>query len=137
MNPALKKKLQRPYFHERSFGVSVGGVLVLIAAWAVWRQRLVLAAWLGGIGALLILLGQTAPWLLKWPSAAWWKLAHVLGYVNARVILTLIFAIVLTPMGLLWRLINHDPLTQRRRNWSGWSKSPDRFRDPNHFRRMY
>ena len=131
------KKHQRPDFHERSFGISVGAVLLAIAAYAVWRERWLLAQWVGGIGVVLLGLGLTRPRLLKWPSAVWWKMAAVLGFVNARVILTIAFAIILTPIGVLWRLINHDPLALRRRNWPGWSPSPERFRDPNHFKRMY
>ncbi len=131
------KKPQRPDFKERSFGISVGAVLLGIAAFAVWRERWLLAQWLGGIGAVLLILGLTRPRLLKWPSAVWWKFAEVLGYINARDNLTVIFTIILTPMGLLWRAIGHDPLARRRKNWPGWSPVPGRFRDPNHFKRMY
>lgn len=96
-----------------------------------------LMLWTGGTGATLLVLGLTRPRWLKWPSAAWWKLAAVLGFVNARILLTLAFALMLTPVGLLWRTIGHDPLARRRKNWPGWSPVPERFRDPNHFTRMY
>ena len=131
------KRQQKPFFQERSFGVSVGGVLIAIAAFLAWRARIDRAAVLGSIGALLVVLGLTAPRLLKYPSMVWWKFAMVLGYVNARVILTIAFLIVLTPVGMAWRLINHDPLTRKRANWRGWSPSPPRFNDPDHFTRMY
>ena len=131
------RKQQRPDYKERSFGISVGTVLLLIAAFVLWRGRILTAEILAPIGALLLVLGLTAPRLLKGPSAVWWKLAMVLGYVNSRVILTLAFAIVLTPLGLLWRLIGRDPLAMRRRNWPGWSPYPARYRNANHFTRMY
>ena len=131
------KKKQRPDFKERSFGISVGAVLLLIAALLVWRGRIPTAEITGGVGAVLFLLGLTQPRLLKWPSAVWWKFAMVLGYVNARVILTVAFAIVLTPLGLLWRIIGKDPLARHRKNWHGWAPSPERYRNPDHFNRMY
>ncbi len=131
------KKNQRPHFQERSFGISVGGVLIAIAAGLAWRGRIDRAAILAAIGLVLVVFGLTAPRLLKYPSMAWWKMAMVLGYVNARIILTIIFAIVLTPVGVLWRLIGKDPLARRRKNWNGWSPSPPRYRNPNHFNRMY
>jgi hypothetical protein len=131
------KKKQKPNFQERSFGVSVGGVLIAIAAYLAWRGRIDRATLLAGIGAVLVVLGLTAPKLLKYPSMVWWKMAMVLGYVNARVILTIAFLIVLTPMGLLWRLIGKDPMARQRKNWNGWSPSPPRFRDPDHFNKMY
>lgn len=133
----MKKKTEAPNFKERSFGVSVGGVMLAVAAYLVWRERIDTAAVVGGIGALLVVLGLLAPTLLKWPAALWWKLAMVLGYVNARVILTLAFVIVLTPIGLLWRLIGNDPLARRRKSWHGWSPSPARFKNPDHFNKMY
>ena len=131
------KKRQRPDFKERSFGISVGSVLLLIAVFFIWRGRMTGAQIAGGIGAVLLVLGLIKPMLLKWPSAVWWKFAMVLGYVNARVILTLAFLIVLTPIGLLWRVIGRDPLKQRRKNFDGWSAYPARYRNPNHFTRMY
>jgi Saxitoxin biosynthesis operon protein SxtJ len=131
------KKKPAPYFKERSFGVSVGAVLLLIAAALVWRGRILTAEIMAPIGAVLLILGLTQPRLLKWPSAAWWKFAMVLGYVNSRIILTVAFAVVLTPLGLIWRLIGRDPLTRRRRNWPGWSPYPPRYRNADHFTRMY
>lgn len=131
------KKKQKPNFQERSFGISVGGVLIAVAAYFAWRGRMERATLLAGIGAVLVILGLAAPTLLKYPSMVWWKFAMVLGYVNARVILTIAFLILLTPMGLLWRLIGKDPLARQRKSWNGWSPSPARFRDPDHFNRMY
>ena len=131
------KKPQHPHFKERSFGISVGAVLLGIAAFMVWRGRITAAEITGGIGALLLVFGLTYPPLLKYPSQAWWAMAGVLGYVNARIILTVAFLIVLTPMGLIWRLIGRDPLTRKRTNFAGWSAYPARYRDRNHFNRMY
>ncbi len=131
------KKHQKPNFKERSFGVSVGAVLLLIAALLVWRGRIQTAAVIGGIGAVLLVLGLTQPRLLKWPSAVWWKFAMILGYVNARIILTVAFFIMLVPLGLLWRVIGKDPLARQRKNWPGWSPSPERYRNADHFTRMY
>lgn len=117
--------------------MSVGSVLLLIAAALIWRGRIDRAEIVGAIGAVLLVLGLTAPKLLKYPSAVWWKFAMVLGYVNARVILTIAFAIVLTPVGLVWRLTGNDPLARKRQQWPGWTPSPERFRNPDHFTRMY
>lgn len=131
------KKTQRPDFKERSFGVSVGGFLLLVAALLWWRGRITNAEILAGIGAVLVVLGLTAPMLLKYPSAVWWKFAMILGYVNARVILTIAFLVVLTPISLVWRLIGRDPLAIKKQHWPGWSPYPARYRDKDHFTRMY
>lgn len=122
---------------DRAFGFSVGFVLSAIAALFLWRGRPAVAEALGVVGGLLIVLAAVRPGWLKWPSAAWWKLANVLAYVNARVLLTLIFAIVLTPTGLLWRLAGKDPLARRRHASTGWSLYPIRYRERTHYERMF
>jgi hypothetical protein len=122
---------------ERSFGVSVGSVLIVLALILLWRRRIGRAEVLGGIGAALLILGLAAPMLLKWPSKYWWKFSLAFGRVMARFWLTLLFLVVLTPVSLIWRLLGRDPLDRRRDKWPGWSPYPDRYRDPKHYDRMY
>jgi hypothetical protein len=122
---------------ERSFGVSVGGVLIVIALVLWWRGRVGRAEVLGGIGAVLLFFGLVQPKLLKWPSAAWWRFSRVLGYVNARILLTLLFSVLLVPVSLLWRVMGKDPLARRRDKFEGWTPYPARYRDRTHFERMF
>ena len=122
---------------ERSFGVSVGVVLSVIAAFLWWRGRAGRAEVIGGIGAVLLVAGLAHPPLLKYPSAAWWKFSRALGYVNARVLLTILFAVVLVPVSVIWRLLGKDPLERRRGRSTGWSPYPARYRDRQHYSRMY
>jgi hypothetical protein len=126
-----------PVNRERSFGLAVGTVLLLIAAYSLWRERVLTAEILGGIGGTLVVLGWIRPSLLAWPSALWWKLAFVLGWINARIILTLIFVLILVPMSLVWRLIGRDPLARRPASRSGWSPYPARYRNHKHYDRMF
>jgi len=122
---------------ERSFGVSVGGVLVVIALALWWRGRVGRAEILGGIGAVLLFFGSVRPQLLKWPSAVWWRFAGILAYVNARILLTLLFSVLLVPLSLVWRAIGKDPLARRREKFEGWTPYPARYRDRTHFERMF
>jgi hypothetical protein len=128
------KKIANP---ERSFGVSVGVVLCLIAAALWWRGRLTRAEVVGGIGAFLLIAGLLYPPLLKYPSAFWWRFSRALGHVNARVLLTILFSLVLVPLSMLWRITGKDPLARRRQKWPGWSTYPSRYRDKRHSERMY
>ncbi len=122
---------------ERSFGVSVGGVMVALAAILLWRRRIGRAEVMGGIGAVLLVLGLVAPALLKWPSKYWWKFSLAFGRVMARFWLTLLFLVVLTPVNLVWRLIGRDPLDRKRSKWPGWSTYPARYRNRKHYDQMY
>ena len=128
--------MKAPANPERSFGISVGTVLILIGAYALWRGRMSVVLISGIVGITLTALGSLSPSVLKYPSAAWWRLSRALGFVNTRIILTLVFALVLTPLGLLWRIIGHDPLSWRRTS-AGWTPVPARYRDRTHFQRMY
>lgn len=129
--------MKGPANPERSFGLSVGTVLLLVAAYLWWRGAMVAAGVTGAIGAVLVVAGHFAPRLLAWPSALWWRFALALGYVNARVILTAMFVLVMSPLGLLWRVIGRDPLCRRRATWRGWTRYPERYADRSHFTRMY
>ena len=122
---------------ERSFGVSVGIVLLAIAAALVWRGRVGRAEILGAVGAVLLVCGLVYPPILRVPSALWWRFSRALGHVNARVLLTVLFSVVLTPLSVVWRLTGKDPLARRRDRWPGWSTYPTRYRDRHHYTRMY
>ena len=131
------KKHQQPDFKERSFGKAVGGFLLLLSVVLWWRGRITNAEIMAGIGAVLLVLGLVAPRWLYYPSLVWWKFAMILGYVNARIILTIAFLIVLTPLAMIWRLLGRDPLSIKKQHWPGWSPYPARYRDKDHFNRMY
>jgi hypothetical protein len=122
---------------ERSFGLSVGGVLCAIAAVLLWRGRPLRAELVGAIGVALVVLGTVAPRTLRWPRIWWWRLARRVGDFNARVLLTIMFGVVFVPVGIVWRLTGKDPLARRKAAGGGWLAYPSRYRDRQHFSRMY
>jgi hypothetical protein len=121
---------------ERSFGLSVGGVLCVLAAALYWLGRPVRAEITGVIGLALVVLGAVAPSLLKGPRVWWWRIARTVGDFNARVLLTVMFVVVFVPIGVIWRLTGKDPLGRRRES-PGWMPYPIRYRDRRHYLRMY
>jgi Saxitoxin biosynthesis operon protein SxtJ len=129
--------IKSPKQSERAFGVSVGLVLCAIAGLLIWRGHRIRAEAIAPIGVFLLGAGLLWPAILRVPNAMWMRLARALGYVNARVMLTVLFGLVLTPLGLVWRLTGRDPLTRSRATWPGWSPYPARYRDRHHFTRMY
>jgi len=58
----------------------------------------------------LLVVNMTAPKLFIPASKLWFGLSAVLGAVMSRVILTLVFFLVLTPMGLVRRALGKDAL---------------------------
>lgn len=121
---------------ERSFGISVGTVCLLIAGYAFWRGH-VAAQGVGLMGLVLVGVGIVKPALLRLPSALWWRLAHVIGWINIRLVLSAIFFLVFTPVGLALRLTGWDPMRRRNdRTPSGWVPYPQRHGDLTHYERM-
>jgi hypothetical protein len=97
----------------RSFGKVIGLVLVGIAVFVVWRRGWSITPvsyWLSGLGAGLIVFGYLAPTALKPLYLAWMTLALVLGYIMTRVILTVVFFGIISPIGLVRRLMGRDPM---------------------------
>ena len=92
---------------------------------------------IGGIGAFLLVAGLVYSPILKYPSAWWWRFSRALGYVNARILLTILFSVVLVPLSIIWRLTGKDPLSRKRAASPGWTPYPARYRDRKHYERMY
>ena len=122
---------------ERAFGLTFGAVLITYAALTAWRGHVPRAEMIGGAGLLLVAIACVRPRLLKALAAAWSRLGHALGWFNARVLLTLMFAVVIVPLGRASRLLGSDPLDRRRPAGSRWIAYPERFRDPRHFERSF
>jgi hypothetical protein len=101
---------------DRGFGLTVGGILVLIAAVRVWLHsgygaiEPVLAA----AGLCLVVLGLVAPAWLAGLNRAWTKLGLLLFKVANPVVLGLIYLTTIVPIGLLMRAFGHDPLRLKR-----------------------
>ncbi len=121
---------------ERAFGTSVGTACVAVGVLLAWRGVSTLGPAIGVLGAVLVLLGRIAPSALRVPNRYWWRFAQVLGWINSRVLLTLFYALVMTPAGVIMRLAGHNPLNPPQPQTS-WTPYSSRRRDPKHYDRMF
>lgn len=122
---------------DRKFGFVVGGGLALLgtALALAGSRRAGLAT--GVVGILLVVLGAAAPSLLAPLHRGWMAFARVMGRVNTAVFLGIVFFLVLTPLGIVFRLSGRDELARRRRRADGWVPYPERNRDRRHFEKMF
>jgi len=105
-------------------------VTILLAAWGgwlLWRHRST-GAWIafsGGAIALVMSLALQPIWLRFF--RLWMKFAEVLSWVMTRVILSLCFYLVVTPIGLAMRLFGKRPLDLRFKDGkpSYWVDKPE------------
>jgi Saxitoxin biosynthesis operon protein SxtJ len=94
----------------RQFGLLVGGVFTVIGLWPLVFRGESPRLWAMILGSLLIVLGGIAPQSLKQVQGGWMKVGHVLGAINTKIILGIIYYLLITPMGLVMRLMGKDPM---------------------------
>ena len=104
----------------RKFGITVGVILLIIAGFLFWKEKesfqIILA-----IGIILFALGITIPALLKPVYLVWMIFATILGWLMTRVILSLLFYVIVTPIGLISRLFRKQFLELK------WDRSKDTY----------
>jgi len=99
---------------SRRFGVTVGLILVFLAAWPAIRHHQPVRLWLGAIGLVLFLLGLAIPRVLDPLNSLWFKLGLGLARVTNPIVMGIMFFGGMVPLGWLMRWLGHDLLRLRR-----------------------
>jgi hypothetical protein len=96
----------------RKFGLMFGAIIIglfgLFIPWIADAQILVTGKAFT-LGAIFIVWGLILPATLKPVYSLWMKFGGVAGYINTHIIMVLLFALIITPIGLIMRLFN-DPM---------------------------
>jgi len=121
----------------RSFGLIVGGVFAVIGLWPVVRRGGDYRSWAFALSALLIGPALAFPVVLKPLHRVWMKLGEILGWINTRIILGAIFFGVVTPMGLIRRMLGKDSMGRRRKSDAESYRVPRNARSASHMTRQY
>jgi len=93
----------------REFGLTIGGILLIIGGIALWRGKSFFPYFLV-IGGILFIMGIISPHVLKPLQKVWMGFSIVIGFFMSRLILTILFFAVITPIGILARLCGNDML---------------------------
>jgi hypothetical protein len=105
-------KRANPRKQGREFGIVMAIFFGLVAAFR-YRGGHGISLPLLVIASIFFILGVVAPKLLVPLFGAWTKFGKALGYVNSRVLLFLFYYLLVTPIALIRRAFNPDPLNQR------------------------
>jgi hypothetical protein len=62
------------------------------------------------VGIFLLVLCMVWPLAFRHLGKLWFGLAHILGAINSRIILTVVFFLLVTPIGYLRRTFGWDPM---------------------------
>jgi hypothetical protein len=95
----------------RNFGLVVGSIFAgLFGVIVPWRNHRTVPIWPWALGLTLVASAALAPGLLRYPYAVWDRAGKVLGWVNSRIVLNLLFFLIFVPAGVVARLGHWDPM---------------------------
>ena len=104
----------------RNFGIIVGIILLIISGFLFWKEKESFQIFLA-IGITLFLTAIAIPSVLKSVYWIWMIFAIILGWFMTRVILSLLFYVVFTSIGLTLRFFGKQFLELR------WDKSKESY----------
>jgi uncharacterized membrane protein YqaE (UPF0057 family) len=122
----------------RKTALVVAGVLMLAASVFWYRGRATAASVSVGIALLLVIIGFLVPPVAKLFHRGWYTLAFALGWVNSRILLTIIYYLIFLPYGIISRLAGRDPLDLRGApRESYWHKREKKRQSREQFERLF
>ena len=120
--------------NNKSFGILFFIVLFLIAIWPIIDSGSI-RIWSIVLSLVFLILGILNSKVLSPLKSAWIKLGEVLGKIIAPIVMGFIYFLIITPIGLLMRLIGKDLLgIKYSKNNSYWIK---RSKNINTMRRQF
>ena len=122
----------------RNFGFLFCGLCILAAIYSGYRGS---ERWMWLLtGALFFLVsGLFIQQVLRPIFIGWMKFALILGWLNTRLVLGVIFYLVVTPVGLILRMLGKDPLDRKmdRSTGSYWKVRERKPLDVERYERLF
>ena len=111
LNTPLK---QQTNTELRKFGLVTGAIVVvlfgLLLPW-IFSHKLPLWPWI--IAGVLWVWALIMPSSLSFVYKGWMAVGHVLGWINTRIILGIMFFILFLPAGIILKLLGKDPMARK------------------------
>ena len=105
MKKILAESFKRPITKEQSKDTGMAMVLLLLLASTAFKQQALITA-----AMIALIVDMTVPRLYRPVAILWLGLSHLLGTVVSKIVLTLVFFTVVTPIGLARKLLGIDSL---------------------------
>ena len=97
----------------RKFGLVTGAMLILFFDLLIpWIWGIAMPKWPLIAAAILAAMALIFPASLRPVYTVWMRFAEALGWVNTRIILSVIFFLLFFPVGMIMRLFN-DPMRRK------------------------
>jgi len=108
--------------NNKSFGILFFIIFLLIALWPLLNSEFI-RMWALGIASIFLVLGFINSKILTPVKKSWIKLGEILGKIIAPIVMGLIYFLIITPIGLLMRLVGKDVLNLKfNKNETYWIK---------------
>jgi hypothetical protein len=123
----------------RQFALLLALLLAGLAGWLVWQSHPL--AWAAGAGAAAVaagLLGVFRPALMRVVYVGWMAAVFPIGWLVSHLLLTAIYYLVITPIGVMMRVRGYDPMQRRwdRQATTYWKPRRD-VDDPKRYFKQY
>lgn len=115
----------------RNFGFVTGGITpVVFGLLLPWLFNHDFPKWPWIIGAVLVIWGLAIPLTLKPVYHVWMTIGLCLGWINTRIILSIMFYLIILPVGVVMRMFGKDPMarkiTKNQKSYRITSSDPDK-----------
>ncbi|MBU0547240.1 MAG: sxtJ [Candidatus Omnitrophica bacterium] len=121
----------------RKFGMTMGAAFLVISGLFLFRQRNTGATYSLLASVVFSIAGLVLPILLKSVYIVWMRFAFILGWINTRIILVILFYLIFTPLGLWMRLFRIDLLERKNKTDSFWKEKEKIGPDPLNYERRF
>ncbi len=119
-------------------GLTVGIVLILVSL-ILWYLGKTSSIYFSSVGGLFVIIAVVFPSLLRPFHIVWMILALLMGFVMSRVVLTILFYIVLTPVGIIAKIFGKKfmPLGFDKNAESYWERRENKVKDKIDYERQF
>lgn len=98
----------------RKFGFIFAGILVFLFGLLLpWLHSNTIRVWPFYIGMPVALLATAWPAALRPLYVVWMKFGAVMGFINTRIIMSVFFFVMITPLAWVFKLLGKDPMARK------------------------
>ena len=121
----------------KNFGITIGVIFLIIGIFYLIYQNEIYQI-LFYVSGIFIFFGLFISGLLKPIYVIWMVFAVIIGWVMTRLILSILFYFVITPIGLFSKIIGKDFLSLKRKNeYSYWNNRDSKIELSQDYEKQY
>jgi len=97
----------------RKFGITLAMILSFIALIQLKKYNPMLSSWFGIVSASILAISIISPIIILPIYVIIHTISKIIGWINTKILLSIVFFAIFTPIGLVLRLFNKDLLDKK------------------------